>query len=122
MLRTCRPPRHYNIRASPTFSLDRGADVLASLVAAETKQPPGVRDGSFASGRKSDGAQVLGRRLAILWIGNNVESNLLPLIKAMHSRTLDLPHVHEHILAAIIRLDESVAFIWVEPFHRALSH
>jgi hypothetical protein len=30
--------------------------------------------------------------------------------------------VHEDILAAIIRLDESVAFVWIEPLHRALSH
>jgi hypothetical protein len=86
------------------------------------EEPPRVPDGSFTSGRKSDGAQVLDRRLAILWVGNNVESNLLPLIEAVHPSTFDLSHVHEDILTAIIWLDESVAFVWIELLHRALSH
>jgi hypothetical protein len=76
----------------------------------------------FRQQAKSHGAQVLGRRLAVLWICNNVESDLLPLIEAVHPGALDLLDVHEDILAAIIRLDESVAFVWIEPLHRALSH
>jgi hypothetical protein len=88
----------------------------------QMKGPPGVPGGSFIGNAKSNSAQVLGRRLAILWIGNNVEGNLLPLIETVHPRTLDLPHVHEDILAAIIWLNESVALVWIEPLHRALSH
>ena len=86
------------------------------------KEPPGVPDGSFASRAKSDGAQILSRGLACLRIRHNVERDLLPLIEAVHSCALDLLDVHEDILAAIIRLDESVAFVWIEPLHRALSH
>jgi hypothetical protein len=91
-------------------------------MAAQNERAAGVTDGSFASRRKSDSAQILSRRLAALWIGNNVESNLLPLIEAVHPGALDLLDVHEDILAATIRLDESVAFVWIEPLHRALSH
>jgi hypothetical protein len=30
--------------------------------------------------------------------------------------------VHEHILAAVIRLDEAEAFLAIKPFYRALRH
>jgi hypothetical protein len=87
--------------------------------AAEIKEPPGVPDGSIHRHTNSDGAQIVSRELAILWVGNKVESDLLSLSKILHPRTLDGLHMDEDILAAIIGLDESVAFLTAEPLHRA---
>src|SRR6266436_3182084 len=86
------------------------------------KGPPGCHRRLFRQQAKSDSAQILSRGLACLRIRHNVERDLLPLIEAVHPGALDLLDVHEDILAAIIRLDESVAFVWIEPLHRTLSH
>jgi hypothetical protein len=85
----------------------------------QMKEPPGIPDGSIHRHTKSDGAQIVSSELAILWVGNKVESDLLPLVKILHPRTLDRPHMDEDILAAIIGLDESIAFLTAEPLHRA---
>jgi hypothetical protein len=56
----------------------------------KTKEPLGRTRRLFNQQAKSDSAQILSRGLAILWIGNNVERDLLPLIQAVHPCALDL--------------------------------
>jgi hypothetical protein len=71
---------------------------------------------------RSDGAQIFGRGLARLSISDNVVRDLLSLVEAMHSGAFDRADMHEHILAAVIRLDEAKAFLAIEPFHGSLCH
>ncbi len=70
----------------------------------------------------SDGSQIFRRRLACPAISNNVEGDLLSFVKAVHPGAFDRADVHEHILAAIIRLDEAEAFLAVEPLHGSLRN
>lgn len=44
-----------------------------------------------------------------------VEAELLALIQRAEARTLHRRYVHEHILRAVIRLDEPESFLGVEP-------
>src|SRR5262249_11905481 len=67
-------------------------------------------------------AQILRRRLPSPPISHNLVGNLLSLVEAVHAGALDCADVHEHILAAVVRLDEAEAFLAVEPLHSALSH
>jgi hypothetical protein len=46
----------------------------------------------------------------------------LSFVEAMHPGAFDSTDVHEHILAAVIRLDEAEAFLAIKPFYRALRH
>ena len=71
---------------------------------------------------RSDGAQIVRRGLAGPSIGNNVEGDLLSLVEAMHPSAFDCADMHEHILAAVIWLDESKAFLPIEPLHGSLCH
>jgi hypothetical protein len=71
---------------------------------------------------RSDGTQIVGRGLARPSIGYDLERDLLSLIEAMHSGAFDGADVHEHILAAVIRLNEAEAFLAIEPLYRSLRH
>jgi hypothetical protein len=71
---------------------------------------------------RSDGAQIFGRGLARLSISDNVVRDLLSLVEALHSGAFDRADMHEHILAAVIWLDEAKAFLAIEPFHGSLRH
>jgi hypothetical protein len=86
------------------------------------KEPPGISRGLFHQQAKSDGAQVLCRGLARLWIGDNVERELLSFVEVSHPGALDRADMHEDVLAAIIRLDEAVALLAIEPLHDSLRH
>lgn len=54
------------------------------------KEPPGVSRRLFHQQAKLDSAQILSRGLAVLWIGNNVERDLLAFVEGPHPRALDL--------------------------------
>src|ERR1051326_5126866 len=85
------------------------------------RQPqPGYR-GRVADVR-SDGAQIVRRRLAGPAVGDDLVSDLLSLVEGVHAGAFDRADVHEYVLAAIIGLDESEALLAVEPFHSALRH
>jgi hypothetical protein len=51
---------------------------------------------------------------------SNIERNFLALVKDLHPSALDFSDMHEYVFAAVIGLDEAVAFVGIEPFHRAL--
>src|SRR6266852_7780106 len=49
-------------------------------------------------------------------------AHLCTLIECAEPRFFDRGDVHEHILAAVIGLNESIALCRVEPFHRSSCH
>jgi hypothetical protein len=71
---------------------------------------------------RSDRAQTVRRSLAGPLIGNNLERNLLSLGEATYPGAFHCADVHEDVLAAIIRLDETKAFLTVKPLYGSLRH
>ena len=53
---------------------------------------------------------------------HHVVSDLLAIIQALEPGGLDSSDVHEHVLAAVLRLDEAEAFVAVEPLHCSSRH
>src|SRR5215467_4516057 len=79
---------------------------------------PGDRDSPAPSG----GSQVLGRRLSGLAVGNDLEGDFLAFLELVEAGALDRADVDEDVLAAVLRLDESVALLRVEPLHGSFGH
>src|SRR5262249_24645472 len=48
--------------------------------------------------------------------------DVLPFVERAQSRALDCGDVDEHVLAATLQLNESIALIRIEPLHRAARH
>jgi hypothetical protein len=46
----------------------------------------------------------------------------LPLIEAAQAGSLDGRDMNKHIFSAALRLNKSVAFLGIEPFHRTARH
>jgi hypothetical protein len=67
------------------------------------------------SGPLSGGAQIVRRGLSRPSIGNNLERDLLPFIEAVHPGAFDRADVHEDVIAAFIRLNESETLLAVKP-------
>jgi hypothetical protein len=77
---------------------------------------------NYGSSRcRSDGLQIVCRRLACLSIGDNIESDLLSLVEGPHASAFDCADVHEDILAATIRLDKAEASLVIEPLSPFLA-
>src|SRR5258705_6913999 len=70
----------------------------------------------------SNGLQVLGRRLPGLTVVDDFEGDLLAFLELVEPSALDRADVDEDVLAAILRLDKSVALLGVEPLHGAFAH
>jgi hypothetical protein len=87
-------------------------------------RPPVVRicPGRLATRVRSRRAQVSGRGLACSAISDKLEKELLSLIEANHAGAFDRADMHEDVLAAVIRLDESEALLAVEPLYSSCSH
>jgi hypothetical protein len=86
--------------------------------------PAGGTDcpGRLATRVRSCRAQVSGRGLACSAISDKLEKELLSLIEANHAGAFDRADMHEDVLAAVIRLDESEALLAVEPLYSSCSH
>jgi len=69
---------------------------------------------------KSDRLQIAGGLLAAL--GYDFEADLLALVERAHASTLHCSDVHEHILRAIVRLNEAVALLSIEKFYSSDRH
>jgi hypothetical protein len=67
-------------------------------------------------------AQPVGRRLAGSSVCDDFEFELLSLVEGAQAGTLDRADVNEHILAAVVRLNEAKAFLAVEPLYSARTH
>src|SRR5215831_17335626 len=72
------------------------------------------------SGRRLRGLQIACGLLAPL--GHDIEADLLPFHEGAHAGALDRADVHEHVLAAVARLDESKAFLSIEELHGTCGH
>src|SRR5262245_40622341 len=55
-------------------------------------------------------------------LGHDFEADLLALVQRAHTSTLNRRDVHEHILRAIVRLNDAVAPLSLEKWHRCHSH
>src|SRR5215467_8150897 len=60
-------------------------------------------------------------RLALL-TALHLVAELLALVQIAHSRPFDSRNMHEHVLRAIVGLDEAVALLGVEPLYGSSSH
>src|SRR5215470_11914521 len=59
--------------------------------------------------------KILRRRLSA--VAHDLELDLLAFIERGQTRLLHSRNVHKHILPAALRLDESIAFGWIEPLN-----
>jgi hypothetical protein len=62
------------------------------------------------------------RRAFAVAAGFEVVADFLPFKQAPHAGPLDRRHVDKYVTAAVVRLDEPVALLPVEPFYRSGSH
>src|SRR6202012_4912751 len=70
----------------------------------------------------ADRLQILGRRLAGLAVSHDFERHALTFPEFAQSGTLHRANVYEHVLAAALGLDKSIALLRVEPFHGTVVH
>src|ERR1700744_379710 len=68
------------------------------------------------------GAQIVGGRLARTAIGDDFVADLLAFTQSSKAGTFDGADVHEHVVAAVIRLDKAVALGSVKPLHGSHAH
>src|SRR5215467_5213366 len=122
-------------RAAPTAAgLQIGGTIIMPARALPSKATPrrkaaasprpcrSVRGQSRAFSAPSGGSQVLGRRLSGLAVGNDLEGDFLAFLELVEAGALDRADVDEDVLAAVLRLDESVALLRVEPLHGSFGH
>src|SRR5215472_1423499 len=70
----------------------------------------------------SERGEPIGRRLAGTTILRQFVGNLLAFTQGLHASALDRADMHEYVLAALIRLNESVTLLRVEPLDRSSAH
>ena len=68
------------------------------------------------------GLQLTGRHLAAALIALQLEAQLLAFVQATEAGALDRRNVHEHVRAAVIRLDETETLGSIEPFDCTSRH
>ena len=78
---------------------------------------------AWATRRASlDRLDLRGGHFARALVFFQLEADALAFLKAREARTLNSGDVDEHVRAALLRLDEAVAFLLVEPLNGAGSH
>jgi hypothetical protein len=88
--------------------------IAATEIAASASSPPETSAGSL----QIDGFWSLA---AFIWLG--LERNPHSLVEFSDSRSLNGRNVHEHVIAAGIRLDEAVALLGIVELHgTCLAH
>src|ERR1700722_5364625 len=70
----------------------------------------------------SNGPQLVGGSFACPFFLGELVRQLLALVQVRHPGALDRADVNEHILAAIIRLNEAKSLLRVEPFDGSGAH
>src|SRR6478752_1275325 len=82
---------------------------------------PGViiRNGS---GRPDRSCVLEVRRSLLAALGHHVVADLLTFHEGAHPGALDRTDVHEHVLAAVGRLDKTKAFLGIEELHGTCGH
>jgi hypothetical protein len=104
------------------FSADRGYLEGARAETLGVKEAERCHFGGSGdqSGRRLRGLQIACGLLAPL--GHDVVADLLAFHEGAHAGALDRADVHEHVLAAVARLDESKAFLSIEELHGTCGH
>lgn len=69
----------------------------------------------------SERTQLIGRHLAGAAVGLQLEGHSLVLLQGTEAGALNGADVHEHVLGAVIRGDEPIALLVVEPLNLACS-
>jgi hypothetical protein len=71
---------------------------------------------------KSCSLELLGGHLAGPAVAGDLEAELLAFLQIAHTCALDCGDVYEHILAAVVRLNEAETLGGIEPFNDAGGH
>jgi hypothetical protein len=66
--------------------------------------------------------KLVGSKFSGALVGDQLVGHLLAFIESRQTGTLNGGYVHEHILAAVIGLDKSIALLTVEPLYGAGCH
>src|SRR5687767_5256733 len=125
-------------RASGKSSVTRPSNVISSSFAirppykifSRKATAPMRSDGSkhsWAGGLRpaKPGSGLLQIRRGVLAaapVGLDVEADLLALDESHHAGPLQRRRMDEHVLAAVVRLDEAIALLAVVEFHRTRLH
>src|SRR3984885_8371084 len=83
---------------------------------------PGTSAGNLEIGVGSDGAEVFRAGLAAHAVDLRFERKLLAFIERTHAGAFDGADMDEHVVAAVIRLNEAEALCRVEPLNCSGSH
>src|ERR1019366_1633765 len=85
------------------------------------KNPAGVsRQSAMSPNSISADAQILRRFLAL--VRDDIERDLVALSQVAQARFLDRRDMDEHVLPAVVRLNEAVALRCVEPLYCTARH
>src|SRR5437588_9274157 len=69
-----------------------------------------------------DSAQIVSRGLSGPSIGDNFVADLLTFVEIAHSSAFDCTDVHEHVLAAVVRLNEAETLLAIKPLYSSCRH
>src|ERR1700749_591026 len=72
--------------------------------------------------RLASGAKIVGRRLARAAVCHDLIGDLLAFTQRSKAGALDGADVHEHVVAAVVRLNEAEALGRVKPLHGSHAH
>src|SRR5580704_11810932 len=70
----------------------------------------------------SDAAKLIGGSLAGSLVLRELVRQLLAFVQARHPGALNRADVNKHILAAVVRLNEAITLLGVEPLHGSSAH
>jgi hypothetical protein len=108
----------YNAFKGSKASMRRA--IGTTVPGAASRAPPARREPVGHALPKSPDPQILRRSLPL--VGHFLIAHLGTLIECAEPSFFDRGDVHEHILAAVIGLNESIALCRVEPLHRSGCH
>src|SRR5262249_799027 len=116
-------PRTYVPRLSSVVAASAGRQPDASREACLLYQPA-AREKAAGSGsllRRLGLPQIYGGSLALI-TALQLEAHPLAFVQVADAGALDGRDVYEHIFCSILRLNEAVAFLGIEPLHGSDRH
>src|SRR5215470_7715992 len=108
------------LASAPDSARDRGYLEGPRAEKRSASRTPSVVTSMDRDQSRLRGLQI-GRRL-LAPLGHDVVTDLLAFHKAAHAGALDRADVHEHVLAAVARFDESKALLSIEELHGTCGH
>src|SRR4051812_31249233 len=83
---------------------------------------PGAGTGRFETSRSGRSGRLKVARSLLAALGDDLVGDLLAFHEGAHPGPLDGADVHEHVLGAVSRLDESEALLGIEELHGTCRH